>query len=304
MKPFKKYRILSVLLAALMLMSGIPCLPIAAEDLPSFTEGETVYAPTLTGSGHGIPEGWLAVPETQVPWVNGGASNGWASFRPDNTQNTEINPDCFTYTAKGLAVNIGNGDFSVVFPALTDAKGTPITEFVYHITVSGLGSASSGSFGPITDAEGGVDYKGGTYLMTYSAGNGKYRHYTYTGRSRQNDVTVVTDGNIALLAQVLHRDTDAWLGKIHLVCNINRTYLSELLLQEQNRFQIVFNRFVRSVFQMIHGIFSFTFSIIAFFRIKYKYNRKYLNFAKILCKKEKHRATKLGAINYSKCFFP
>jgi len=37
---------------------------------------------------------------------------------------------------------------------------------------------------------------------------------------------------------------------------------------------------------MIHGIFSFTFSIIAFFRIKYKYNRKYLNFAKILCKKE------------------
>jgi DNA repair exonuclease SbcCD nuclease subunit len=193
MKKNGFYRILASFLLFLMLMTTLPTLPAfsaSAEDIPAFIEGDLLYAPTLTGSGHGVPDGWIAAPETQVPWPNGGASNGWLSFDASNTENKAINPACFTYTENGLAVNIGNGDFSVLFPPLTDANGAPITDYVYTMTVSGLGSDGNGSFGPITDAAGGVDYKGGTYLMTYVTGNGKYRHYAFTGRSRQNDVTV------------------------------------------------------------------------------------------------------------------
>ncbi|MBO5269448.1 MAG: metallophosphoesterase [Clostridia bacterium] len=186
-----KKRLLATLMASLML---IPCVPsvgvTAASTLPEFVEGETVYAPSLKGEGQGVPEGWLAVPETQVPWLNGGAAGGWASFDASGTENKAINPACFTYTDKGLAANIGNGDFSVVFPALKDAKGNPVTNYVYSVTVSGLGGSASGSFGPITDAAGDTDYKGGTYLMLYAAGGGNYRHYTYTSRSRKNDVSV------------------------------------------------------------------------------------------------------------------
>ena len=186
MKHQRKRRLLSAFLAALFL---IPSFPItAAEEFPVFREGETVYAPTLTGTGRGVPDGWLAAPETQVPWPNGGASNGWVTFNASNTKNKEINPAGFTYTDKGLAVNIGNGDFSVLFPALMK-DGLPVTDFVYSITVSGLGSTAGGSFGLITDAAGGEDYKGGSYLMVYSAGSGKYRRYTFTNRSRTSDAT-------------------------------------------------------------------------------------------------------------------
>ena len=190
MRNSKALCLLSFILMALLMIPSIPSLPISADSLPTFTEGELLYAPTLTGSGNGVPEGWIAAPETQVPWPNGGASNGWLTFEASNTKNKPINPACFTYTEKGLAVSIGDGDFSVLFPALVDQNGTPVVDYVYTITVSGLNSSASGSFGPITDCQGGKDYLGGTYLMTYSAGGGKYRHYHFTKRSRQNDVTV------------------------------------------------------------------------------------------------------------------
>lgn len=190
MRNSKPLRLLSYVLMALLMIPAIPFLPISADSLPTFIEGELLYAPTLTGSGNGVPEGWIAAPETQVPWPNGGASNGWLSFSASNTQNKPINPACFTYTEKGLAVNIGDGDFSVLFPALVDQSGAPVVDYVYTLTVSGLNSSASGSFGPITDCQGGATYLGGTYLMAYSAGDGKYRHYHFTERSRQNDVTV------------------------------------------------------------------------------------------------------------------
>ncbi|MBR6679634.1 MAG: metallophosphoesterase [Clostridia bacterium] len=189
MKLSRKRKLITLILSLLMILPLIPVS--AAEDIPTFFEGETVYSPNLKGSGNGVPDGWLAVPETQVPWLNGGDGGAWVNFDPNNTHNKEINTERFTYTATGLKVNIGNCDFSVVFPALVDGDGTPVTDYVYSITISGFGGSSAkGSLGPITDAQGGVDYKGGTYLMMYAAGSGSYRHYTFTERSRRNDYTV------------------------------------------------------------------------------------------------------------------
>ena len=183
----------------LCLIMVIPTFPIvsAADDVPEFIEGETIYHPVLTGSGNGVPDGWLAVPETQVPWYNGGTGGAWTNPDPNNTQNKKIDVSKFKYTSQGLVATIGQCDFSVVFPALVDKDGSPVTDYVYSITVSGYGSNASGSLGPITDAQGGVDYKGGTYLMVYGAGKGSYRHYVYSGRARTNDVTVsASDSNI------------------------------------------------------------------------------------------------------------
>lgn len=196
MKKTAKLKLIAIFLCLIMVIPTFPIVS-AAEDVPEFIEGETVYHPVLTGSGNGVPDGWLAVPETQVPWYNGGTDGAWTDLDANNTHNKKIDVSKFKYTSQGLMATIGQCDFSIVFPALIDNNGNPVTDYVYSITVSGYGNNASGSLGPITDAQGGVDYKGGTYLMVYGAGKGSYRHYVYTGKNRVNDVTVsASDSNI------------------------------------------------------------------------------------------------------------
>ena len=154
MKLSRVTKIICFTLSMILLLS-VALMFASAEEIPQFVEGETIYDPVLTGSGHGVPEGWMAVPETQVPWPNGGSGGGWINFDASNTHNTEINPEVFTFTATGLAVSIGQCDFSVVFPALVDSEGAPVETYMYSITFSGAGSNAGGSLGPITDAQGG-----------------------------------------------------------------------------------------------------------------------------------------------------
>ena len=190
MKISKKHKIITLILSVLMLLPSLPMVA-AAEEIPSFIVGETIYSPDLTGSGNGVPEGWLAVPETQVPWFNGGSGGAWTDIDASNTHNKKIDTSKFTYTASGLKASIGECDFSIVMPALVDKDGAPVSDYVYSITISGFGgNGATGSLGPITDAQGGVDYKGGTYLMVYGGGLGSYRHYTFKSRNRTNDVSV------------------------------------------------------------------------------------------------------------------
>ena len=189
MKLSRKRKLVTLILSLLMILPSIPVS--AAEDIPTFFEGETIYSPNLKGSGNGVPDGWLAVPETQVPWLNGGGADGWADFDASGTVNKEINSSRFTYTDKGLHVFVGSGDFSVVFPALTDGSGAPVVDYVYTLKVSGTNANATWSFGPITDVQGGVNYRGGTYLMIYAAAQANsYRHYTFVDRSRQNDYII------------------------------------------------------------------------------------------------------------------
>lgn len=182
----KKYRIITLILSVLLILPSLTTFA-ATEEIPEFIEGETVYDPILTGSGNGVPDGWLAVPESQVPWKNGGNGGAWIDYDINNTHNKAIDTSKFTYTATGLKASIGECDFSVIFPALVDSAGEPVADYVYTLTVSGFGNSAGGSLGPITDAQGGVDYKGGTYLMLYAAGKGSYRHYNFANRSRIND---------------------------------------------------------------------------------------------------------------------
>lgn len=190
MKISKKHKIITLILSVLMLLPSLPMVA-SAEEIPSFIVGETIYSPDLTGSGNGVPEGWLAVPETQVPWFNGGSGGAWTDLDASNTHNKKIDTSKFTYTASGLKASIGECDFSIVMPALVDEDGAPVSDYVYSVTISGFGGESAkGSIGIITDAQGGVDYMGGTYLMAYSSGNGSYRHYTFVNKSRQNDYII------------------------------------------------------------------------------------------------------------------
>lgn len=200
MKLSKREKLVTLMLSFLLILPSFSALA-AEAPTPEFIEGEIIYSPNLKGTGNGVPDGWLAVPETRVPWLNGGNGGAWVNFDPKNTHNKEINTQRFTYTDAGLKVNIGSCDFSVVFPALVDSDGAPVTDYVYSLTISGFGSsAAKGSLGPITDHCGGVDYKGGTYLMVYSTGS-SYRHYTFAQKSRTNDYTVKNTDKQAIRAQ-------------------------------------------------------------------------------------------------------
>lgn len=169
----KKKRIISVLLVALLmapvLAVAVPKVEVDAsttEEIPGFIEGDIIYQPTLTGTGNGVPQGWLAISETQVPWLNGGATGGWKNYDATNTQNSEIEPSKFTYTEDGLLVNLENGDFGVIFPSLKDKNGNAVENYKYTMKVS-VTKKQGGSFGPITDFPGNADYVAGTQFMAY-----------------------------------------------------------------------------------------------------------------------------------------
>lgn len=198
-------KILAVVLAVLMLVPAVTmAVPEAeaatVEETPQFIEGEVIYEPTLTGSGNGVPEGWLAVPETQVPWKANNASGGWKNYNATSTTNGEINPEAMQFTEEGLSISLGAEDFGIVFPALTDSTGNAVENYMYTMKVS-VTKKKGGSFGPITDVQGGVDYKGGTHFMVYDKGNSNDSHRTYSfannGRRNDNKVSRTSDDAIA-----------------------------------------------------------------------------------------------------------
>ena len=52
----------------------------------------------------------------------------------------------------------------------------------------------------------------------------------------QRYVPGVVHGNISFFTKVFHGNTNAWLGEIHLICNIYGTNLSSAFLQHKNCF--------------------------------------------------------------------
>ena len=168
----KKLRFIALLMVVAMVLPMI-FVPVSAADETAVSEndfsvGETIYAPDLTGSGNGVPDGWMAVPEGQIPWPNGGAAGGWAEYDANNsTENKPLKLSRFTYTQNGLKVNIGGGDFTLVFPGLKDSDGNEVVNYVYSATISFAPGTSKGSFGLVTGAQGDVGYKGGTYFIYY-----------------------------------------------------------------------------------------------------------------------------------------
>lgn len=133
----------------------------------SFIVGETVYNPTLTGSGNGVPEGWLAVPDALVSWPEDGKSGGWLNYSGTDTETNEaINTAKFTYTDSGLTASLGGGDFSLLMPTLKDANGNEVSNYVY--TVKATYGNVGGQFGLITGTCGSeTTYEGGTFHCYY-----------------------------------------------------------------------------------------------------------------------------------------
>ena len=165
----------------------------------SFIIGETVYAPTLTGSGRGVPEGWMAVPDALVAWPNGGGAGGWANYSGTDTDaNEEINTAKFLYTDTGLKASIGGGDFSLLMPTLKDSEGNEVDNYLYTVKAT-FPSGSKGQFGLITGTRGSENtYKGGTFHCYYAPNETNswyYYHYSAAGRSG----TKVADTDAAAL---------------------------------------------------------------------------------------------------------
>lgn len=210
MKRNKKFKLLAVFLTILLVVplfsdifSGTTANAATAEEVPSFVEGATIYEPDLTNNGNesGIPAGWLAVPESQVNWIDD--TTGWAEYdeTKTNTKNSTISESAFTRTATGLEVGLGTGEFGVVFPALKDAEGNAVEDYVYTMTISGVNASGNvaGSFGPITDIGGDEDYVGGTHLMVYqSAASNSYRSYIYWQKKINSDCQISNGADNAI----------------------------------------------------------------------------------------------------------
>ena len=85
----KKTRLIAGILILAMLLPMV-FIPVSAEEAvvkeSDFVVGETVYTPELKGSGSGVPEGWMAVPEGQIPWPNGGAAGGLQQEKAQHQQ--------------------------------------------------------------------------------------------------------------------------------------------------------------------------------------------------------------------------
>lgn len=188
----KKIKLLAITIGVLMSLTLL-CVAFVTiakteDDIPSFIEGEIVYQPTLTGTGeNGVPEGWKAAPERYTPWPNGNGSGGWKNFDAKNMKNSEINTEKFTFTENGLHVGMGAGDFSIIFPSLTDGStGDTIEDYMYTMTFTrGEDKIPGDSVGLITDIEGGTDFVGGTHFKVYDY-NG-YTNYYYGNRRRFNE---------------------------------------------------------------------------------------------------------------------
>ena len=65
----------------------------------------------------------------------------------------------------------------------------------------------------------------------------------FSGGKKRNQ-TIVFHRKITVLAQLFHRDTDAWLGNAERPGNVNRANLAALLRKQQNGFQIILRRLI------------------------------------------------------------
>ena len=65
-----------------------------------------------------------------------------------------------------------------------------------------------------------------------------------SARFCKRNVTMLVHQNISRFAQFFHRNADTGLGKIQIRCYINRVNIRAFPIQCQNRFQIVFCRFL------------------------------------------------------------
>ena len=218
----KAVRILALALALLMLSSAI-FIPATAKtetaELEKFNEeeiapvdsniteesfvvGETVYQPTLTGSGTGVPEGWKAIPEKLVPWLNGGAGGGWASLDGNNsTTNKEINASKLTYTKNGLRIDIGGGDFALLMPTLKDSKNQEVDIYVYTVKAAFSSVATKGSFGLVTGTRGSeVNFIGATNSVYFGPSHADSWRYYHFGTSGRIDDKCISDTDALALA--------------------------------------------------------------------------------------------------------
>ena len=67
---------------------------------------------------------------------------------------------------------------------------------------------------------------------------------------RKSDVSVQIHLHITFCAEFLHCDTDTGLGVIHLIDNVDGSYISVSLTQDQYVFQIILGSFLN--FQSLH----------------------------------------------------
>ena len=218
----KAVRILALALALLMLSSAI-LIPATAKtetaELEKFAEeeiapvdsniseesfvvGETVYQPTLTGSGAGVPEGWKAIPEKLVPWLNGGAGGGWASLDTNNaTTNKEINASKLNYTKNGLRIDIGGGDFALLMPTLKDSNNNEVDNYVYTVKAAFASVTVKGSFGLVTGTRGSeVNFIGATNSVFFGPSHTDSWRYYHFGTSGRIDDKCISDTDPLALA--------------------------------------------------------------------------------------------------------
>ena len=149
----------------------------------SFNIGETVYDPDLT-STTALPEGWLVGPKSLSTWLNSSGSGAWdSSLSNTDSANTAPNTSVVTPTADGVKVHtVGNGDFALLFPSLTNSKGKAVTNYVFTAVINYVGS-SNGSAGLLTATRGSDNtFAGGSYFMLYGPGDASsHRIYKYNG---------------------------------------------------------------------------------------------------------------------------
>ena len=177
-----------------------PIDPNITED--SFAVGETIYQPTLTGTGTGAPEGWMAVPEKLVPWLYDGSGGAWASFDSGNTTtNKELNPAKFVRSSNGLTITIGSTDFALLMPTLKDGNNEEVENYVYTVKAAFTSAAVKGSFGLMTGTRGSeTNFKGSSNHTFYGPGHAdswRYYHFGTSGRIDDTAVSKTADNALA-----------------------------------------------------------------------------------------------------------
>ncbi len=179
MKTARSQKVLAGLLAVLFVLLAIPAftLPAYADGRPiwmqqvptTVTLGETIYQPTLTGSGNGVPEGWVAAPTSALHYSHGAAAGAWVNSSA--TTNSAIKAEGhFTYGTNGLSVTTGSGDFAVVFPGLTNIGGEEVENYVYSLKISNMVAPNSYSIGFLTDVDASATTSGSSAFLFYAAG--------------------------------------------------------------------------------------------------------------------------------------
>lgn len=161
----------------------------------SFVVGETIYQPTLTGTGTGAPDGWMAVPEKLVPWLYEGSGGAWANFDANNnTTNKALNPAKFTRSSNGLTITIGSTDFALLMPTLKNGNNEEVDNYVYTVKAAFTSAAVKGSFGLMTGTRGSeTNFQGSSNHTFYGPGHGDSWRYYHFGTSGRIDDTCISD---------------------------------------------------------------------------------------------------------------